>query len=305
MAGGKTVVRLPVHVEGDLGAGWKQQLDQSVADGLARGNFDVVVSDQQCGAPACWKQIASTHDAAFLVHTEVQVTDGNYAIALQLIDGSSGEVMAETTDECEVCGMQNTRELVADQAAALRTKLDALVAGPPSVVIGSSPATAIVQIDGQVIGQTPVRRELTAGKHIARAEKAGYVTVEREFVAVEGVEERMDFELPPLPDIGPRFRPWGWVGIGTGAASIAAGVTLMVLDERPAPGDRCSGDNVDTSGNCRFRYDTLAPGLILTTAGAILALAGTAVLVAMRPRRRARRSQTTWSPTALGLRARF
>ncbi|MEM6991945.1 MAG: PEGA domain-containing protein [Myxococcota bacterium] len=304
LAGDKAVVTLPVEVQGDLGIEWRRALDLGVADGLARGKFEIVTSDRACDSPKCFTALAAERDATYLVRTIVSAEDRNYAVALTLIDGKTGEVTAEAAEVCEVCGLQQVQKVVADSAAALRTKLDALVAGPPVALIGSEPAGAIISIDGETAGQTPLRRELTEGKHLARAEKDGFITVEREFVAVAGVEERLDFELPPLPDIGPRFRPWGWVGVATGSAAIVAGATFWALDERPAPGERCRGDNVDGAGNCRFRYDTLAPGLVLTAAGAVLALAGTAILVAMRPQRRARR-RLTWRPGGPTLTAHF
>ncbi len=302
----KSVVTLPVHVQGELGVDLRRELDAGVADGLARGKFDVVAVDDSCAETRCFTALAKREGAAFIVRTVVTIEDRNYAVALSLVDGKTGSTTAEATDVCDVCGLQEVREIIADQAATLRTRLDALVAGAPMAVVTSTPSEALVTMDGETVGQTPLRRELTAGTHVARVQKEGYVTVEREFLAVAGVEERLDFELPPLPDIRPRFRPWGWIGVGVGAGSITAGVTFLVLDERPAPGDRCQGDNVDADGNCRFRYDTLAAGLIFATAGGVLALAGTAVLVAMRPRRGPpRRRRTTWRPHGLGVTGRF
>ena len=300
----KTVATLPVQVEGELGSEWKRTLDEGIADGLARGSFRVVSTESACAERACFVELAQEVDAAYLVRAVVEAEDRNYAVSITLVDGSTGDVIAEATDGCEVCGMQDVRTIVADQAAGLRKKLDALGAGPPFVVIETTPDGAVAQIDGEPVGVTPVRYETTEGEHLARVEKDGYVAVERQFVAVPGVDETLKFDLEPLPDMSRRYRPWGWIALGAGVGSLAAGVTFLALDERPAPGDRCAGNNVDSAGNCRFRYNTLTPGLILTTAGALLTVGGVVVAIATRPRRKAAR-RSAWAPAGLGVRTRF
>ena len=299
------VLTSPVEIDGELGAQWRAELDDSVANGLRRGNFEVVTEAVSCTDASCWSKAAARVGAAYVLRTEVTVGDRSYAVRVELLDGKTGERVALGEDACDVCGVDTARAIVADQAATMRTKLDDLVSGPPMVVIDSSPSEAIAKIDGETVGQTPVTRELSAGKHVVRLEKEGYVAVEREFLAVAGVQESMSLNLEPLPAALPRYRPWGWVGIGLGGAAIATGVTLMVLDERPAPGDRCQGDNVDADGNCRFRWNTLTPGLIFTTAGVLAALAGTAVVVVSRPRHRTRRTRSAWRWSGDGVVGRF
>ena len=301
---GKAVATLPVHVEGQLGSEWKRALDEGIADGLARGSFRVVATDSTCTERSCFVELAAEVEASYLLRTVVTAEDRNYAVAITLIDGVTGEVTAEASGGCEVCGMQEVRTIVADQAAGLRKKIDALGAGPPLVAIETVPEGAVARIDGEPVGVTPVRYETTEGEHLARVEKDGYVAVERQFIAVAGVDETLKFELEPLPDLRKRYRPWGWIALGAGVGSLAAGATFLALDERPAPGDRCAGNNVDAAGNCRFRYNTLTPGLVLTTAGALLLAGGVIVAIATRPRRRTER-RTAWSPAGLGVRARF
>lgn len=301
------VLTVPVKVEGELGEQWRTELDASVASGLQRGSFEVVTEAVDCEDAKCWSQAATEAGAAYVLRTVVTTGDRAYDVVVELFDGTTGERIALGEDGCEVCGVETARKIVADQAATLRTKLDDLVSGPPVVVIDSSPPEAIVQIDGETVGQTPVSRQVTAGKHVARVQKEGYVAVEREFLAVAGVQESLSLRLEPLPSALPRYRPWGWVGVGLGGASIATGVVFVALDHRPAPGDRCTGDNVDDDGDCRFRWNSLAPGLIFTTAGVLSALAGTAVLVVSRPKSRARRRgrRSAWRFSGDGVVGRF
>jgi TolB-like protein len=308
----RTVAVVPLHVEGELGEDWQRQLGEGVLDGLSRGDFEVLAPGDvvaiapdaaQCSDAACWQRVAARAKATYLVRTIVRVgEDRHYTALVQLVDGSKGTVIAETSEVCEVCGVQEVRELVADESAALRKKLDDLVTGPPMLVVASEPDDARVLLDGELIGETPLRREITAGRHVARAEKDGFVPVEREFLAVAGVEETVEFQLDALPNTRRRHRPWGWVALAVGVGALVPGVTFLALDERPAPGDRCAGANVDAAGNCRFRYDTLVPGIALTVTAAVLTSIGVAVLVATRNKRPAAKRRVALAGAGAGLR---
>jgi TolB-like protein len=301
----QTVAAVPLQVEGELGEDWQRRLAEGVLEGLSRGNFDVLAPADlvalapdvaTCSDAACWARVAAAADARYLVRTVVRVQEArDYTVRVALLDGRTGAVVAEVSEPCQVCGMQEVRELVADESATLRKKLDDLVRGSPVLVVSSTPEPARVLVDGELIGETPLRREVTEGRHVARAEKEGFVPMEREFLAVAGVEETLAFRLDPLPDTRRRHRPWGWASLGVGLATLVPGITFLALDERPAPGDRCTGANVDPSGNCRYRYDTLVPGIALTVAGAVITSVGVAVLVATRRKRGQRKPRATAS----------
>lgn len=293
-----TVAVLPLELEGDLGAASLEQLEQGIADGLARGDFEVleageipggVAAEPPCADADCRVDRARVLEAAYLVESSVVAdADRNYAITLRLIDGATGREAAQSAETCDVCGLTEVRTLVEDQASALRRKLQDLISGPPALVVTSTPDGALVSVDGELVGRTPMRRELREGEHIARVEVEGYVAQERPFLAVEGVEETLSFTLEPVPRSKLGLRPWGWVGLGVGLPTLAAGATFLVLDERPAPGDRCAGENVNASGDCRFRYNSLTPGIALTVTGAVLTTAAIAILISTARRRKQR-----------------
>lgn len=288
----RTVAVLPLTVEGSLGAASHDKLEEGIALGLARGNFDVIPPSrlsQEVGAsppckdPSCFVGHAATLDADYLVQATVLDEDNrNYAVVLNLIDGRTGRVAARSEERCDVCGLQELRTLVEDQGAAMRRKLEDLVNGPPVIFASSLPSGALVSIDGELVGRTPVRRELSEGEHTARLDLEGYIPQERAFLAVRGLEETLAFELQQAPKQRMRLRPWGWASLAVGVPMLAAGATFLVLDERAAPGDRCSGGNVDPTGNCKFRYNTLTPGLVLTLTGAVLTAAAVAIVVRTR-----------------------
>ncbi len=295
------VVVLPLEVEGTVVAGWTPQLAQAVSEGLERGAFELVEGpaglSTACDDAPCFVKAADAASADYIVRPRVVGEDRSYAVDIQVIAGATGQVVAESHEVCELCGVSEVLELVADQSATLRTKIDDLVQAPPVFVLQTQPDGARVLIDGELVGDAPVRTELVAGKHVARAELDGYAPVEREVLAVDGVESTVVLELRPLPKKGPNLRPLAWVGLGLGIGALAGGATFFGLDGRPAPGGRCSGVNVDAAGTCRYRYDTLGEAIGLTAGGVVITVTAAVVLALTSPRRRGR--AVSLSPTGV------
>ncbi len=284
------VVVLPLQVKGTVVPGWTPQLAQAVSEGLERGAFELVDASEgpsnPCDDAPCLVKFAQASSADYVVRPTVVGEDRTYVIDIAVIAGTSGQVIAESHEVCELCGVSEVRDLIADQSATLRTKIDDLVQAPPVFVVKSSPDGARVLIDGEVIGVAPVRTEVVGGKHVARAELEGYAPLEREVLAVDGVESVIALELQPLPRTRANLRPLAWVGLGVGIAGLGAGATFFALDGRPAPGARCEGTNVDAAGNCRFRYDTLGEAIGLSVGGAVVTVAAAVALGLSSPRRR-------------------
>ncbi len=293
------MVVLPLQVEGTVVPGWTPQLAQAVSEGLERGSFELAfgtkVPSTACDDAPCFVKLAEDTSADYVVRATVVGEDRRYVIDIAVIAGTTGQVVAESHEVCELCGVSEVRDLIADQSATLRTKIDDLVQAPPVFIVETNPDGARVLIDGEVIGDAPVRTEVVAGKHVARAEFDGYATLEREVLAVDGVESIIALELQPLPKARTNLRPIAWVGLSIGIVGLAAGATFFALDGRPAPGERCAGSNVDAAGNCRFLYDTLGEAIGLSVGGAVITVASAVALGLSSPRRRGR--AVSLSPT--------
>jgi len=119
---------------------------------------------------------------------------------------------------------------------------------------------------------------------------------------------------PPAPavtaepnDAGAKPKPLralGFAGVGVGVGSLAAGIALIVLNERP--GGSCDGDSVDANGDCEFRYNTLGGGVGLTIGGALAVGAGVGLLMLSRNHKPKKASdKVSLSASAGGLRLRF
>ena len=119
---------------------------------------------------------------------------------------------------------------------------------------------------------------MAPGAHRLRFEREGHVAQERTLQAVQGVTESLNIELARAPAPQKPHRPWligGTAALGGGVVGVVAGGVLLALDERPYERD-CKAD---VEGNCSHLYDTLAPGAVLTSVGAVAVGTGVAMLV--------------------------
>jgi hypothetical protein len=279
---------LPLDVEGELSDVDRESLTAELVGGLQRGAFaivsptDVVAAESSasnCKAAKCYVKVAKATNATHVVRATVTVRDRDYDIRVELFDGGSGNVVATSEEGCEICGVVDAGNLMASAAATLRTKLDALAKGPSTLRVTSEPEGAEVTVDGAIVGVTPVSRPVLVGKRVIRVSKEGFIAVEREVTVVEGVAEELSFELEKVPNRLPK-RPWGFVSLGFGIASLGVATGFAALQSRPYKlGSACDGDNVDAQGDCRRLWDTEWIVYGTAIAGAALLTLGIAVLL--------------------------
>lgn len=293
---GNKLAILPLVVEGTLSDADKKALTQSLISGLQRGNFTVLDPDQvlaadsgadACDDAKCFKSIAGKTGAAYVVRAVVTVRDRDYNVQVSLLSGTDGQRIAGTQDACEICGVGDASGLIDSAAATLRLKLDALAKGPASFKLASDPSEAIVTIDGEIAGTTPLSRPVVPGKHVIRLSKEGYIAIEREVTFVEGVAENLAFSLEKLPSRLPGKR-WGYASIAVGVLGIGAGVGLTFIDGKNYTPD-CAGANVMDPGvtgrkECKFLFNTKWYGVAATLAGAALVTLGAVILINSRPK---------------------
>jgi hypothetical protein len=279
---------LPLAVEGELSEVDKEALLGELVGGLQRGSFDVVTPADvskadpdaaSCAESKCYQRVAKNTQSSHVVRARVVVRDRDYDVAVELVDGKTGTVVAKSDEGCEICGVVDAGSLMASAAATLRTKLDALAKGPSVLTVRSEPADAEVTVDGEIVGVTPLERPVIGGKKIVRVSKEGYIAVEREVTVVDGVAEELSFTLEKVPSRLPK-RPWGFVSLGVGIAALGTGVAFAVFDDRAFKvGSACKGGNVDVEGDCKRLWDTEWIVFGTTLAAATLVTLGVAVLL--------------------------
>lgn len=272
----ETIAVLPLAIDGELAPSFREQLQSRLVEGIARGQRPVVSLDPTttCSEAACMREIGRTSGARWIARARVVVRDRDFDIGLELFDGHDGASVTKTVGTCEVCAIAEVGDMLADQAAVLDRKLEALAEAPPVVRFESRPTGALVWVDGKLVGPTPIERTLEAGRHRAHAELDHHLPLEIQFDAIAGTHETIPLELSPVPKGRLRMRNAGWGLLGAGLGLAAAGIPLLALHGRPYQ-SRCSGGDVDDDGDCRFTYDTKTGGIVL------LALGGAAVITAV------------------------
>lgn len=271
---------VPIVVDGEMPASWRQQLAARLHEGFARGRHPVVATEAPVVCDdACIRDVGRTSGARWIARARVTARDRDFDVVLELVDAKNGESVTRSSGTCEVCAVAEVGDMIADRAAVLDRTLDALLAAPPVVRFESRPARALVWLDGEMIGTAPLERTIAEGRHRARGELRGHLPIEVQFDALPGTRETIALDLSKKPRVALRRARWPLLGFGV--AGLAVGVPLVVLDGRQYR-DRCSGGDVDADGDCRFRYDTKVGGAVALAIGSAALVAAIALIVAAR-----------------------
>lgn len=179
---------------------------------------------------------------------------------------------------CDLCSLVELEQQFAVDLIRLCSQLDALDSGPGRLLLSSDPSGARVRIDGQKAGRTPWSGELNAGQHTVELRAIGRRPLRHSVTILGDVEIRQHFQL--TSSFARRGRPsWpGWTSLGLGIAMSVAGAALISVHEQPWTG-RCSGDDIDIEGNCRFVLKTRPLGIALTTLGAGAIAGGVGLMI--------------------------
>lgn len=307
----RRVVVLPVDVTGGAPAGTAGTLHERLQQGLARTRLEIVETHdasaklRSCDA-TCLRELATKNASSRLVRTRVEVDDAVWRVAIELVDGRTGEIEAVVEERCEICGVDEVGELIAARVAGLVTRTDAISSAPALLTVQTRPADAKVSVDGVAVAAGTRRLELKPGRHVVRVVRDGYAPQDRLVVAAAAVHESIVVELSPEPEpprvVRARKHALGWGGaaLAAGVVGIAAGIPLLVIHGREYQRD-C---NVDPLGHCEFRYDTRTGGAVALAVGVALATTG-AVLVGISNAKRKRSGRARLQPTGSGLVWRF
>lgn len=290
---------LPLRVDGQVDEATRTSWVSGLRRGLGRGSFALLDQDvvDRAGGLEEVRAAGATH----AVRTAVAIKNRDFVLKLELLDARSGRVLFGSEERCEICGVGEVADLLDSQGALLQTRLAAQGQGPPVLVIDTRPSGAMVYVDGEVVGTTPLQRSLLAGGRKIRVTMAGYVAEERELTFVPGAREEVVVELQRTPG-NPKWRALGGASLGGGVALLGVGITLLALDDRPFE-KRCTGGNMDADGDCRWLYNTGWGGAALAVTGAVLATLGIMALVRNRAPRPTRQARVL--PVGLGLVGRF
>jgi hypothetical protein len=291
-ADGRRILVLPVEVRGRDTPKFHAAVHDAVHRGLQRGEYTLVEADAAttCASNGCAGAAARAADADFAVRVTIDANDRVYELAIAVVAADTARLVAEANDVCDLCGLEEVVQMIDEQSASIRARLDALVTSPPVIAFESTPPAATIELDGAQLGPTPLERTVAPGDHRARALLDGYVPQERRFTAIAGVSEVVRFELQRVArrDRRPLLRALGWSALGVGLGAVGVGAGLVAIHRDPVR-TRCTGANVDPGGDCRYIYLTRGAGIGLLTTGGVLLATSIGLLVAGRERSVSRR----------------
>lgn len=298
---------LPLRVDGPSDAETRQRWTAGLREGLGRGNAELVdpakvtpFLEGNCDRQTCYDRVRANSGATHIVRTTVVAKNRDFILKLDLIDAKTGEVVLSEDETCEICGSTELVSLLDSQGALLQTRLSAMGSGPAVLVLDSKPSGALVYVDGEVVGTTPLERPVLEGSHKIRVSLTGYVAEERELTLVNGAREEVALTLQRMPG-NPKSRALGAAGLAGGLVLLGAGVGLVAIDDTPYK-KTCTGDGIDADGDCKSLYGTGPLGSVLIGIGAILGTIGAVVLIRNRG---AKAPRAALVPTGLGLAGRF
>ncbi|MCX4242825.1 PEGA domain-containing protein [Paraliomyxa miuraensis] len=278
---------LPLELDGKLPPNGDTQLAQKIESSVAATGAAVVpaatLGKAACPDEGCMSELAAKAGVTHLVRPSVRLQESDYVITLAVVDGITGQVIHEAQQVCELCGLTEAIEVAGSLAGSLKEHLVAPDAQTGTLSISSSPTGAEVLVDGQPVGVTPLQMALPIGSHQLTLRRGGFESIDSDVSIEAGLTATIELALTPVSaerkPLPPIVRPLSWAAIGVGTAALGSGIALFVLDERPVTFTRCSGDDVDAEGNCRFRHKTLAGGVIMTVTGVVAITAGALLLV--------------------------
>ncbi len=328
------VAVMPLLVEGDVPSEVRSDARDDIAAALESRNYEVVDGrppGANCTDYECIHGVAEEADAQWVIQPALSTIDRDYGIAVRLYD-AAGNLKVNEESTCEICSYADAVEALVREATEVKEPLLAFVANPygdreqavedggvSRLAIRTDPPGAVVKIDGERIGKTPLEVEVEPGLRDLEVSLRNHDGIVSTVRARRDGTELLAYDLVENKEEQTRaLRITGWTFSMLGVGLLGAGVPLLALEEEPVK-RRCSGDNIDFNGTCRYRHDTLLPGALLTGFGIAALLTGitTGVIAAARRNKGASKSpidsmdEDTISvrpligPTSAGVRVRF
>jgi hypothetical protein len=108
------------------------------------------------------------------------------------------------------------------------------VVGPGVVHIRSPNVGAMVDVDGQPSGTTPLDLTLPAGTHELRVSKAGFVPWRSTVLVAAGQNKEINADLAAEPGLLSRW--WFWTGVGAVVAGGVVTYAAVTTEKKPPTG---------------------------------------------------------------------
>ena len=255
----------------------------------------------KCVDAACARKLAAASGVRFVVTGHITNVDEIYTVTLAIYDAAFEKVTGTSSEACELCAVEEVPGTLKDAVG----NLAGAFAAPPPVAapvvveapkpppvsdrvplrIQTDPPLAVVDVDGNVVGRTPLDVTVTPGKHTVTINKEGFEPEVREIMAGEvPLAFRANLSVVAEPDAAmtrasvelrrsASYAGVGWVMTLVGAVLGGVGAWFIVID-----GDVTCDDGRGRH-DCPTVLDTKGGGLGLLAVGSAALGAGVALLI--------------------------
>ena len=107
--------------------------------------------------------------------------------------------------------------------------------------IQTTPAGAMILVDGEPLGRAPLDTDVEPGRRQLRVQAPGYEPYEEVLIVTAGEQQPIDIALIPAAaplglDADAWYgNPWLWVGVGAAALLVGGVVAAATAEEEPIP----------------------------------------------------------------------
>jgi len=191
----------------------------------------------------CIAEIGGALGVARVVTGSVGKLGTSYVLNLSLLDTKTAKVIERETREAK-----SQEALVQAAQDGSRFLVRSLLEGKQGdVILRSSESGAEVEVDGKLVGLTPIpRMKMASGPHTIRVSKKGFVTFARDIIVDD--KEAMVIEPTLIPStefiadydrVANGVRVGAYIGMGIGLAALVSGIVVRTTynDQRAASWD--------------------------------------------------------------------
>jgi TolB-like protein len=196
----------------------------------------------------CIAEIGGALGVAKVVTGSVGKLGQSYVLNLSLLDTKTAKVIERESREAK-----SQEDLVAAAQNGSRFLVRSLLEGKQGdVIVKVSETSAEVEVDGKLVGMTPVpRMQMASGPHTVKVSKKGFVTFARDIIVNDKEPTVLEPTLIPSSEfiadydkVANGVRIGAYLAVGVGVAAFASGliVRLAYNDPRAADWDRQKKD---------------------------------------------------------------
>jgi len=238
----------------------------------------------------CLAEIGGALGVANLVSGSIGKVGNTWFLSIHLTDTSTARIVTREHREIE-----GDATLVEQVRGAARFVVRDLLKGQEGwIVVRASESGADVELDGRLVGVTPLGRlQVNGGPHTLRVNRKGFIAWARDVDVVRNETTVVEVQLVPSPEFiaqydghAGAFRTWSFIAGGAGLLALAGGLAVVGVNRGRIPayetslaaancGAGAAGAPKEACASFTATYDDIVRTDVL---GQVVSIAGGALL---------------------------